>query len=137
MFAYKRKARYHETDQMGVVHHSNYVKWMEEARIEYMDAMGVSFKAVEKSGVISPIVGVSLEYKRPVAFDDEVEVRVFVKKYNGTVLELGYEFFDLTTGEVCTEASSRNCFVKDGRVASLKKAVPELDEKLRAELAKQ
>ena len=47
MYIYLRKAQYHETDQMGIIHHSNYVKWMEEARIGYMDQMGFSYKKVE------------------------------------------------------------------------------------------
>ena len=43
-YTYYRKAQYHETDQMGIIHHSNYVKWMEEARIGYMNQMGFSYK---------------------------------------------------------------------------------------------
>ena len=41
MFVYKRRAQYHETDQMGIIHHSNYVKWMEEARVRFMDLLGL------------------------------------------------------------------------------------------------
>ena len=74
MYIYKRKAQYHETDKMGVIHHSNYVKWMEEARIEYMESVGVGFKAFDDVGTISPIISVALEYKRPVYFEDEVEI---------------------------------------------------------------
>ena len=132
MLVYKRKAHYHEVDKMGVVHHSNYIKWMEEARIETVAAMGVSFKDAEESGILSPIVNVNVDYKRPVAFGDEVEIRVVILKYTGAALELGYEFFNLTTGCVCTEATTRNCFMKNGRVVSLKKASPENDVKIRA-----
>ena len=114
MLVYKRKAYYHEVDKMCVVHHSNYVKWMEEARI------------------LSPIVNISVDYKRPVAFGDEVEIRVTILKYTGAVMELGYEFYNLTAGCLCTVATSRNCFVVGGRVTSLKKAAPEADAKLRA-----
>ena len=49
MFVYTRKAHYHETDQMGVVHHSNHVKWMEEARVAFMDELGLSYRDVEAS----------------------------------------------------------------------------------------
>ena len=132
MLVYRRKAHYHEVDKMGVVHHSNYVKWMEEARIETVAAMGVSFKEAEESGILSPIVNVNVDYKRPVAFGDEVEIRVFILKYTGAVLELGYEFFNLTAGCLCTEATTRNCFMKNGRVASLKKIAPEADARIRA-----
>ena len=47
MFTYTRKAQYHETDKMGIIHHSNYVKWMEEARIAYMESLGYGFDKVE------------------------------------------------------------------------------------------
>ena len=132
MLVYKRKAYYHEVDKMGVVHHSNYVKWMEEARIETVAELGVGFKDAEANGILSPIVNISIAYKRPVAFGDEVEIRVTILKYTGAVLELGYEFRNLTTGCLCTVATSRNCFVAGGRVVSLKKAAPENDAKIRA-----
>ena len=82
MFTYLRKAQYHETDQMGVVHHSNHVKWMEEARVAFMDELGLSYRDVEASSVASPVVALAVEYKKPVKFADEVEVRIEVKGYD-------------------------------------------------------
>ena len=61
MFTYTRRAQYHETDQMGVIHHSNYVKWMEEARISFMDELGMSYHALEELGIVSPVTGISVE----------------------------------------------------------------------------
>ena len=51
MGVYRRKAQYHETDQMGIIHHSNYVKWMEEARIDFMKELGFGYGEVEKRGL--------------------------------------------------------------------------------------
>ena len=89
---YRRKAQYHETDQMGIIHHSNYVKWMEEARIDFMKEMGFGYGEVENRGIVSPVAGVSVSYKKPVLFDDVVEISVSVRKYSGAVLELDYEY---------------------------------------------
>ena len=50
MGVYRRKAQYHETDQMGIIHHSNYVKWMEEARIDFMKELGFGYGEVELRG---------------------------------------------------------------------------------------
>ncbi len=61
MFKYIRRAQYHETDQMHIIHHSNYVKWMEEARTAYLDQMGLGYKEVEALGIISPVVSISLD----------------------------------------------------------------------------
>ncbi|MBR6061396.1 MAG: acyl-CoA thioesterase [Spirochaetales bacterium] len=127
MFIYHRKAQYHETDKMSIIHHSNYVKWMEETRVAFMDSIGYSFRRMEQTGIASPVVGITVDYKKPVEFDDDVEVRLSILKYSGAVLELGYEFFNVTKGEVCTTATSRHCFVKDGRIVSLKKVLPEFD----------
>ena len=86
-YTYFRRAQYHETDQMGIIHHSNYVKWMEEARINCMDEMGFSYRKVEELGIISPVVDISVSYKKQVSFDDEIEIRVSVKKYNGVTAQ--------------------------------------------------
>ena len=126
-YTYYRKAQYHETDQMGIIHHSNYVKWMEEARISYMDQMGFSYRKVEELGVISPVVNISVSYKKQVSFDNEIQIRVSVKKYNSISLEFNYEFFNASKNEICTIASSRHCFRKEGKLISLKKEIPDLD----------
>ena len=66
MYTYTRRAQYHETDQMGIIHHSNYVKWMEETRIRFLEEMGVDYRKLEESGIISPVVGISVQYKKTV-----------------------------------------------------------------------
>ena len=137
MYTYIRRAQYHETDQMGIIHHSNYVKWMEEARIRFLEEMGIDYRRLEESGIISPIVGISVQYKKTVRFDDEVHIGVYVKKYNGIRLELGYEMRDQADGAVCTTASSRSCFTKNGVIVSLKKERPELDAKVREYMARE
>jgi acyl-CoA thioester hydrolase len=100
---------------------------MEETRVAFMDSIGYSFRKMEQTGIASPVVGITVDYKKPVEFDDDVEVRLSILKYSGAVLELGYEFFNVTKGEVCTTAMSKHCFVKDGRIVSLKKVLPEFD----------
>lgn len=132
MYIYRRKAQYHETDQMGIIHHSNYVKWMEEARVAFLDHVGLGYGKVEKLGIVSPVVGISVEYKRPVQFGDEIEIRLEVQKYNGVALELDYEFYNLTRDEICTKAFSRHGFLKDNKLVSLKRELPELDHLMRA-----
>ena len=131
MFTYTRRAQYHETDQMGVIHHSNYVKWMEEARIAFMDELGLSYRSLEESGIASPVTGINVEYKKPVHFDDEMEIRVSVGKYTGVKLEVKYFIYNVTSDELSAEATSSHCFIKDGRIISLKRDKPELDEMIR------
>ena len=100
---------------------------MEEARIGYMNQMGFSYKRVEEMGIISPVVEISVAYKKQVSFDDEIQISVSIKKYNGISLEFNYQFFNITKNEICTTAYSRHCFLKNGKLISVKKEVPELD----------
>ncbi|MDE7477293.1 MAG: acyl-CoA thioesterase [Lachnospiraceae bacterium] len=129
---YIHHAKYYETDQMGIVHHSNYIRWMEEARMDVMNQFGISYRNMEEIGVISPVVSVSCQYKSMVHFDDTVIIQVKVAKYNGVRLDFEYEMTDSSTGELRTKGTSTHCFLdREGRVISLKRDYPEIDEKFR------
>ena len=130
MFTYARKAQYHETDQMGIIHHANHVKWMEEARLAYLEKLGLGYQQVENEQVFSPVVSAAVQYKSPVHFADEIIIQVSVRKYTAVKLELTYEFFNKTTELLCSTASSVHCFIKNGKIISLKKEMPSLHEKL-------
>jgi acyl-CoA thioester hydrolase len=130
-FKYKRRAFYHETDKMGIIHHSNYVKWMEEARVDFLKEIGMGYREIEEAGIASPVVSISVEYKKQVRFDDEILIEVSIEKYNGISFELAYEFTNLSEQEVCTVASSKHCFLKDGKLISLKRELPEFDTAIR------
>ena len=116
MFTYVKKAHYHETDQMGVIHHSNYVKWMEEARIAYLEQLGFGYEQVEQEQVFSPVVSLSVHYQNPVYFADEVEIGVTVKKYTAVKLELSYRFFNRTKQQACACGESVHCLLKAGKL---------------------
>ena len=136
MDGYRKRAQYHETDQMGVIHHASYILWMEEARTAFLNDIGVSYKAMEASGILSPVVELSVKYIRSVEFDDEVEVRITIPKYNGIILEVGYEIYDLTKDTLAATAFSRHCFLSEGRPVSLRKYLPEADARLTAQVEK-
>ena len=136
MFTYTRKAQYHETDRMGVIHHSNFIKWMEEARIAYMDSLGFGYARVEDLGILSPVAGLSISYKDPVRFDDTVEITVGITRYSGVVQEVSYSIFNRTTGKLAAEATSKHCYIRDGKIVNLKHELPELDSLFSAELVR-
>ena len=129
MIVYERKAFYHETDQMGVIHHSNYFRWLEEARVYFLDKLGLSYKKMEEIGIISPVVSISADYRKPVKFDDVVLIYIKITKYTGIKLELEYEIRDKQTDEIRVIARSKHCFIKDNSIVSLKKEYPDFDKK--------
>ncbi|MGN0601598.1 MAG: acyl-CoA thioesterase, partial [Oscillospiraceae bacterium] len=72
---YTRKAYYYETDKMGIVHHSNYIRWLEEARVHMLNEVGYPFEKIEAMGLYMPVLSVECQYKYPVKFDDIFEIQ--------------------------------------------------------------
>ena len=134
MYTYLRKAQYHETDKMGIVHHANYIKWMEEARVDFLEQIGLLFQEIEAAGIASPMAGLSIDYRTPCTFGDTVEIEVAVEKYTGVQLSVSYTMKNAADGAVVASASSRHCFLKAGRIVSLKRENPAFHEILRAQV---
>lgn len=128
---YEHNAKYYETDQMAIVHHSNYIRWMEEARMDFMEKEGFGCDRLESEGIILPIVGVECRYESMTKFNETVQIEVFVEKYTGARVELGYVMRDKTSGKIRARGKSVNCFMKDGKVRPLSKLCPAFDELLR------
>ena len=127
---YEHHAKYYETDQMGIIHHSNYIKWMEEARLDLMDQIGLNYKQMEEMEIISPVLSISVEYHSMVHFDDTVVIQTKLVKYTGIKMEVEYIMTDKETGELRTTAYSSHCFLnRSGKPISLKRSYPDLDTK--------
>lgn len=132
MKPYIRKTNYYETDQMGIIHHSNYIRWFEEARIDFMEQMGAGYGALEQAGVIIPVLEVTCKYHGMVRFGDTVAITPVIEEYTGTRMTISYQVIDQATGELRTTGSSRHCFLSEaGRPVSLKKADPDYDAAFR------
>ena len=129
---YIHKVQYHETDKMGITHHSNYIKWMEEARVDFLDQIGFGYARLERDGIISPVIGLECQYKHPTTFGDAVRVHVEVAEFKGVKLVIRYTMTDAATGSVVLTGSSTHCFPgEDGKPVILKKQFPEFDRVLK------
>ena len=123
---YEHVAQYYETDQMGIIHHSNYIRWMEEARMDLMSQMGFSYKAMEEMEIISPVLSVNCEYKSMVHFHDTVVIEARILEYNGVKMKMGYRMTDKETGELRTVAESEHCFLNEsGGIVNIERDKPE------------
>ncbi|MBE5964498.1 MAG: acyl-CoA thioesterase [Lachnospiraceae bacterium] len=126
---YERKVNYYETDAMAIVHHSNYIRWFEEARMDYMDKLGVPYKELEDIGIISPTTEVNCKYKSMVRFGDTILIDMSILEYNGIKLTIGYTITDKATGEIRSEGCSKHCFLdRSGKFVTLKKSSPKVHE---------
>ncbi len=128
MHTFRRKVAYHETDKMGITHHSNYVKYLEEARCAYLEAIGCPFQVLEARGVVSPVVSIALDYHHPSTFGDELLIDVTVTKYTGVRMEVAYKITQAADGALVATATSGHCFLAHGKVTSLKKTCPDIHE---------
>ena len=129
---YIHKVNYYETDKMGVTHHSNYIRWMEEARIEFLTQIGYPYDKLEEMGIISPVIGIECDYKASTTFSDEVEIEVKIKEFKGVRLVIEYAMTNLKTEELVANGISKHCFVNtEGKPVILKKSFPEFDKKLK------
>ena len=124
MTSYKHEVKYYECDRMGITHHSNYVRFMEEARVDWMDQLGYGFDRMEAEGVVSPVVAVDCRYRHPSTFKDVREIAVAVAETTPLKISFAYT---MRVGErtVCT-ATSTHCFLEKGRPVSLEARFPEL-----------
>ena len=128
---FERKINYYETDKMGVVHHSNYIRFLEEARCYWMEKIGIPFSALEEKGVTIPVLGVNVEYKHHVTYDDTILIKVIIKEFSGVRMTVTYDVRDKKTGEKVIEAETKHCFTnKELRPVSLKKYAPEFNSKI-------
>ena len=76
-FVYERKINYYETDGMGIVHHSNYIRYLEEARCFFLENIGMPFSEIENQGITIPVLGVNCTYKHHVTFGDTLLIKVY------------------------------------------------------------
>ena len=126
---YERKINYYETDAMQIVHHSNYIRYMEESRTYSLAKVGLPYSKMEEEGVLIPVLGVNCQYKHPARYEDVILVDVKVKEYTGVKIIMEYEITNKETGELILTGETKHCFTDANlKPISLKKARPDMHE---------
>jgi len=127
IFAHRQRVRYHETDQMGVVYHANYLNWFEIARTEWIRKIGYPYGRLETEGLLLPVLEANVHYRQPAKYDDEVEIEV--KMVECTPLRLGFAYVvrRVADGTELAVGSSRHVWMnRSWKPARLDKAMPDL-----------
>lgn len=128
---YNRKINYYETDKMAIVHHSNYIRFFEEARLDMMDKFDLNYRKMEDMGIIIPVMSVDCKYIVPLCFDDEVQIHTKIVKFDGIKMEIAYEIY--RDDVLCTTGHSGHCFLdKDMKPFRMKRLYPDLYNKLKS-----
>ena len=84
------KIRYKETDQMGFVHHSNYLNYFEMARIEWLSTIGFPYKGMEQKGIIMPVVSAKIKFKSPAFFDNSLRIKLTIYDIPKATIKIYY-----------------------------------------------
>lgn len=129
-YTFERKINYYETDKMGVVHHSNYIRFLEEARCDWLENIEMPFEVLEDNGITIPVLEVKCKYKYHVTFGDTILIKPFVKEYTGVRMTVGYEVINKETEKLVLEAETKHCFTdKNLKPINLKKYKKEFSDK--------
>lgn len=88
------RVRYGETDQMGVVYHGNYAQYLEIGRVEWLRELGVSYKNMEKNGIMLPVVSLHLDFKKSAVYDDLITVETRLKKLPLVKIEFDFTIYN-------------------------------------------
>ncbi len=100
------RVRFAETDQMGVAHHATYAVWLEAARVEWLRALGLSYRELEAQGVSLAVTGLEVRYRRAVRFDDPLRVDVALQEARSRRLRFGYRIVHVDGGALAAEATT-------------------------------
>ncbi len=126
---WKHKIQFYETDKMGIVHHSNYIRWFEEARMHTLEEIGLGYDVMEASGIISPVLSVEGKFIQMTRFGETVGIQAAVEKFDGLRLNLRYQVIREGDGVLCCTGKSGHCFLNEkGRPISLKRSRPDYYE---------
>ena len=129
---YIHKVQYYETDKMGITHHSNYIRWMEEARVDMLEKIDFGYDKLESQGIISPVVEVECQYKESTRFAENVEIDVKITEYTGVRYTVEYEMRNAETKNLVLKGKSKHCFIdENGRPIRISKEHPAFDAKLK------
>lgn len=129
VIAYERSPFYYETDKMSVVHHSNYIRWFEEARIYFMEQVGYSYAKMEAEGVMMPVLSAHCEYKNSIKFGDTIIIKAAISEFNGFKMAIQYLITDKKTGELRAKGNTSHCFTDMSmKPMRIKKLYPKIYE---------
>lgn len=112
---------------MGVVYHGNYAQYLEMARVEWLRELGISYKKMERDGIMLPVISLSIQFLKPALYDDLITVKVFLRKKPAVRIEFDYEITN-EAGELLATANTVLVFMDMERKRPTKCPVILLDK---------
>lgn len=124
--------RYAETDKMGIIHHSVYAIWYEQARTDFFNQIGLRYDEIENNGIMTPLVELNCKYKKPAYYNQEIEIKTKIIELTPVKFTLEYNIYDtnnnlINIGKTTLAWSDSKTF----KIINLKKTNPDIYEKLK------
>lgn len=113
------RVKFFDTDVMGVVHHSNYIRWFETGRVEFLRELGIDLNEMMSDGILFPIVEVTAKFHAPAKFDDELEIDTAAEALTKAKMKFDYVIRRRGEEKILAEGTSTNVFTHDGKICRL------------------
>ena len=113
------RVKFFDTDTMGVVHHSNYIRWFETGRVEFLRELGLTLTEFMDDGILFPIVEVAAKFHAPAKFDDELEIVTTAEALTRAKMKFNYVIRRRGEEKILAEGTSTNVFTCDGKICRL------------------
>ena len=124
---FKRQINYYETDKMQVVHHSNYIRFLEECRMDFLAQMGIDYDKLEHTGIMIPVLAVSCNYRTPARFGETICIVPKLEKFHGVKFDMSYKIYNEDLSMLHNDATTSHCLVDmNFKPVRIKKEFPDL-----------
>lgn len=115
----KHRVKFFDTDTMGIVHHSNYIRWFETGRVEFLRTLGIDLNEMMNDGILFPIVEVGAKFHAPAQFDDELEIETTAEALTKAKMKFNYAIRRCGEEKILVEGTTTNVFTSDGKICRL------------------
>ncbi len=115
----RHRVKFFDTDVMGVAHHSNYIRWFETGRVEFLRALGIDLNELISDGILFPIIEVGAKFHAPARFDDELEIETTAEALTKAKMQFSYAIRRRGEDKILAEGTSTNVFTSGGKICRL------------------
>ncbi|EDP76120.1 thioesterase family protein [Hydrogenivirga sp. 128-5-R1-1] len=120
---YTRRVQFYDTDAQGIVHHSNYFRYFEEARGELLRGIGLPYSSIRERGYEVVLLEACCNFKKPLFYDEVVDIELLLEGVDRFTFSFVYRVS--VEGELRAEGKTKHCMVKDGKIVSIPREVRE------------
>ena len=113
------RVKFFDTDTFEIVHLSNYIRWFETGRVEFLRVLGIDLNEMMSDGILFPIIEIGAKFHAPAKFDDELEIETTAEALTKAKMKFNYAIRKVGEEKILTEGTSTNVFTSNGKICRL------------------